>query len=102
LIDNNLGNFVRNLYMSLEDVTFFSCSSLGRMPNEVNHTAFVPHGVLDPLSWLLGETKVFSSLKERKIYIDQEHKKISNAQSNYWQKLRYYYWDSLLPKQEIV
>lgn len=95
LIENQLGNFVRNLYTSFEKVTFYSCSSLGRLPNNANQSAFAPIGVLEPLTWLLGEMSILPSKNERKEFIDQEHKMMSNAQGNVIQKFINYYWDSL-------
>jgi len=44
-----MGNFMRMLHAQFEDVKFFSCSSLGRMPDTSDKTRFEERRVLEPV-----------------------------------------------------
>lgn len=98
LSDYGLDNFVRDVQMRFKEVGFFSCSALGRLPSEDDHSAFVPTRVLQPLLWLLGQTGVAPVKREEALLIDAEDKMFSMARGGTLQSLKYYYWDSLRPK----
>jgi hypothetical protein len=49
------GPFVQQLETRCSRVRYFTCSSLGRMPDATGR-AFEGRGVLDPLMWIIGET----------------------------------------------
>lgn len=98
LIEYEMGNLIRDLHLQFEQVRFFSCSALGRMPDERNHRPFVPVGVLEPLLWVLGTLKVVNATQERAQNIDNEHQTIAQAQGNFLASAKYYYWDSLKPR----
>lgn len=53
LIRWDLGDLVQQLEARCTDVRFFTCSSLGRMPDG-SARAFEGRGVLSPLLWILG------------------------------------------------
>lgn len=97
LIENQLGNFVRDIQLQFENVRFFSCSALGRLPDEKNHSSYEPVGVLDPFLWLLGEVGAINIVKERSTLVDHENKSL--ASGNIFQKAKYYFWDSLIPRE---
>ena len=84
LIENQLGNFVRDLHLQFENVRFFSCSALGRLPDSSDHRSYEPVGVLDPFLWLLGEVGVINLIRERSELKDQEDLKLTN--NNLFQK----------------
>lgn len=48
------GPFVQQVETRCARVRYFTCSSLGRMPDASGH-AFAGRGVLDPLLWIIGE-----------------------------------------------
>jgi hypothetical protein len=48
------GPFVQQLETRCARVRYFTCSSLGRMPDSTDR-AFEGRGVLDPLLWIIGE-----------------------------------------------
>jgi hypothetical protein len=48
------GPFVQQLETRCASVRYFTCSSLGRMPDSTGQ-AFEGRGVLDPLLWIIGE-----------------------------------------------
>jgi hypothetical protein len=50
-----LSDLLRNLEYHFSHVRYFSCSSLGRLPSEINTSAFVPLRTLDPFLWLLSQ-----------------------------------------------
>lgn len=98
LVEYEMGNLVRDLHLQFEHVRFFSCSALGRMPDERNHRPFEPVGVLEPLLWVLGTLNVVNSTQERARNIDSEHRSIAQAQGNFFASAKFYYWDSLKPR----
>jgi hypothetical protein len=49
------GPFVQQLETRCAKVRYFTCSSLGRMPDATGR-AFEGRGVLDPVLWIIGET----------------------------------------------
>jgi hypothetical protein len=100
LVDNQLGNFVRDIQLQFENVFFFSCSALGRSPDPQDHRAYVPIGVLDPLLWLLGETGVVRLIQERSQTIDLEHRRMASSLTDIFEKAKYYFWDSLNPRSK--
>jgi hypothetical protein len=100
LIDYGLGNFVRDVKLQFENVTFFSCSALGRMPDQNDHRPYVPVGVLDPFLWLLGEIKVVGYIRERILAFDEEDRRIATSRGNIFAKAKYYFIDSLVPPKE--
>jgi len=97
LVENQLGNFLRDLQLQFENVRFFSCSALGRLPDSSNHASYEPVGVLDPFLWLLGEVGVVNLVRERSKLMDQENKNVDNK--NIFQKAKHYLWDSLIPRE---
>lgn len=50
-----LGNFLRKLDQKFKWYRFYTCSALGRLPGN-NHKGFKPFRVIEPLTWLLGES----------------------------------------------
>jgi hypothetical protein len=58
LEQHGLSNLVRRLDWEFSDVRYFACSALGRLPVDSDKSAFVPHGVLEPLEWLLRNTRI--------------------------------------------
>ncbi len=57
LQDYGAGNFLRNLRGKFDNVKFFSCSTIGVGNNSETASAFEGERVLEPLLWLLKETK---------------------------------------------
>ncbi len=55
LIAWDQGDFVQQLESRFERVRYFSCSSLGRIPDH-SHRRFEPRRVLEPLMWILEST----------------------------------------------
>ena len=55
LIAWDQGDFVQQLESRFERVRYFSCSSLGRIPDH-SHRGFEPRRVLEPLMWILEST----------------------------------------------
>ncbi|MBA3533222.1 MAG: hypothetical protein H0T73_14980 [Ardenticatenales bacterium] len=98
LVENQLGNFVRDLYLQFENVKFFSCSALGRMPDPENERPYQPDRVLAPFLWVLGELNVVKARDERLQQIDLEHQRSARARGTPWGAAKYYYWDSLKPQ----
>lgn len=98
LIGYGMDNFVRDVQMRFKEVGFFSCSALGRIPSEDDHSAFIPLRVLQPLLWLLGKTGVAPVKKEESLIIDTEDKVASTGRGGPFRSLKYYYWESLRPK----
>jgi hypothetical protein len=90
-----LGNFLRDLSGQFNNVRYFSCSSLGRLPDEDTRLAFQPVRVIDPFLWLLGETGVLNLSKERAKLVDQQDRQIAAARGNIFLSAKYYFWDSL-------
>lgn len=99
LIDNQLGNLVRDLYLQFESVKFFSCSALGRMPAKGDSSAYEPLRVLDPFIWILGQLNVVKAKQERIQKMDQEHWMVASHRGGMFSKAKYYYWDSLNPSK---
>lgn len=65
LVAWEMGDFVQQLENRFARVRYFTCSSLGRMPDETNRT-FEPRQVLDPLMWILESTdRVFGAKTKR-------------------------------------
>ena len=52
-----LDHFVRELELHSSNVRYFSCSALGRLPTQDDSRGFTPIRVLNPLLWLLVQTK---------------------------------------------
>lgn len=99
LVRNELGNLVRALRNQFEQVRFFASSALGRMPDRASSTAFVPQGVLPPVSWMLGVLGVAGSRTERLKKVDMQHRSMGRRRGGVMASLRYYYWDSLRPRR---
>lgn len=97
LIDYGLDNFVRDVQLRFKEVGFFSCSALGRLPSEDDHSSFMSIRVLQPLLWLLGKTGVAPVKKEESLIIDAEDRLSSSARGGSFRSLIYYYWGSLRP-----
>ncbi len=55
LIAWDQGDFVQQVESRFERVRYFSCSSLGRIP-DLSHSRFEPRRVLEPLTWILEST----------------------------------------------
>lgn len=53
LLDQGEGNLIRSMEHDFKNIRYFYCSALGHIPSG-RPTPFVPKGVLDPLSWTLG------------------------------------------------
>ncbi|MDP8228698.1 MAG: hypothetical protein P9M15_04530 [Candidatus Electryoneaceae bacterium] len=49
-----LGNFIRKLDSQFKTYRFFTCSALGRSPDQ-SYKPFRPYGVIEPMMWLLGQ-----------------------------------------------
>ena len=52
LYNHGEGNFVRGVESTFTHVRYFSCSALGRMPNETSSEEFIPRNVGEILKWL--------------------------------------------------
>ncbi|HEY0546004.1 MAG TPA: SH3 domain-containing protein [Pyrinomonadaceae bacterium] len=52
LVGHGEGNLIRSIEHDFKKVHYFHCSALGRLPDN-SLIAFVPEGVLDPLTWML-------------------------------------------------
>ncbi len=59
------GDFVQQLENRFARVRYFTCSSLGRMPDQ-SHRSFEPREVLEPLMWILESTDSAFVVKRRK------------------------------------
>lgn len=59
-----LDQFIRDALIQFQSVRFFSCSALGRMPNEGDTRPFVPVRVLEPLEWVLRQLRVIETGQE--------------------------------------
>jgi Double-GTPase 2 len=55
---NGAGNFVRSVEGEFKQVSWFSCSALGRIPDAGDRSAFKPQGATAPLLWLLARRGV--------------------------------------------
>jgi hypothetical protein len=99
LVQHELGNLVRALRNQFEHVRFFSVSALGRMPDATSKVAFVPRRVLIPLLWTLGSLGVVDYRIERLKKVDEQHKRLAQKREGLMKSLRYFYWDSLKPRQ---
>ena len=97
LQEHDLGNLVRDLYLQFEQVRFFSCSALGRMPGTNKNAPFKPARVLEPVSWILGSLRVVDSQRERCRFIDTKDWAVARKRG-FWGGLRFYLWDSLRPR----
>ena len=60
LCEYGLDHFVRDVEMQFSNVRYFSCSALGRMPDNHDGRSFEPIRVLDALVWLLASAKAIS------------------------------------------
>lgn len=97
LIDNQLGNLVRDLHLQFQQVRFFSCSALGRLPDESDPRPFTPVGVLAPFLWLLTSLNAADAQAERIRQIDADHWSLAQANGKFFKARKYYHWDSLKP-----
>jgi hypothetical protein len=100
LIDYGLGNFIQDVKLQFENVSFFSCSALGRTPEPNNHQPFEPIGVLDPFLWLLGMIKAAGFGQERIQAFDIADRQIATTHASLFSKAKYYFFDSLVPPKE--
>lgn len=98
LIDNQLGNLVRDLHLQFSEVKFFACSALGRIPDGENPVPFEPVGILEPMLWLLDRVGVIDLQTERVKLIDNDHQIMARQRKNLFSMARFYYWDSLKPR----
>ena len=98
LLNNHMGNLVRNIHMQFANVRFFSCSALGRLPDPSRHDGYVPFRVLDPFTWVLGEIGVVNTARERAKKIDERDWNAAAMHRNTFKKARYYLWESLVSK----
>ncbi len=55
---NGAGNFVRSVEQEFKQIDWFSCSSLGRVPDPADQRPFEPQGATAPLLWLLARRGV--------------------------------------------
>jgi len=62
LVRYELDHFVREVEMQFSNVRYFSCSALGRMPDESDNRCFMPIRVADPLLWLLARAKAIDPI----------------------------------------
>lgn len=99
LFDYDLGNLVRSLRIQFEQVQFFACSALGRLPDSKTNMPFTPVNVLDPITWVLGQLAVSDSASERARLVDERHKVIANRKGGVLSATRFYFWDSLRPRE---
>jgi hypothetical protein len=51
-IEWGLGNFLRNLKQKFKNYKFFTCSALGRVPDDSGNP-FSPQRVTEPFMWIL-------------------------------------------------
>lgn len=52
------GNFVRVVENSFTHVKYFTCSPLGRLPDEESTTSFIPMGMDEPIKWLFSARRI--------------------------------------------
>lgn len=97
LMREGLDNFVRAVELQFQNVKYFSCSALGRLPAATNHQPFTPQRVLDPYVWLLGNAGAVRAIAERCRTMDAAVRTRSAQHSGMLAAQRYYYWDSLRP-----
>jgi hypothetical protein len=97
LIDNQLDNLVRDLQLQFENVKFFSCSALGRIPDKNSQTPFDPVYVIEPVLWLFSQLRIGKIRKERITVVDRKHRGIARGYRNKFKSIKYYFWGSLLP-----
>jgi hypothetical protein len=60
---NGAGNFVRSVEEEFKQVSWFSCSALGRIPDASDKSAFKPQGATAPLLWLLARRGVVPAVR---------------------------------------
>jgi len=97
---NGLGNFMRNVNNQFDNIKYFSCSSLGRLPDGDSNQSFQPVRVLEPLLWILCHTDVLKLREVRTKKIDQIDKDKARDMGNPFRAAKYYYWDSLRPSKK--
>jgi hypothetical protein len=58
----NIGedNFIRGVESTFANVKYFSCSALGRMPNEISNKEFVPKNVESIIKWMFSFRKIIN------------------------------------------
>ncbi len=94
---NRLDNLVRGIENSFENVKFFSCSSLGRLPDDDVGQPYHPVRVLEPFLWLLSQANVLKANEVRLHKIDEVDKHRAREMGNIFKAAKYYYWESLRP-----
>jgi hypothetical protein len=99
LAQNGLGNLLRNLKTQFQNVKFFSCSALGRMPGTANGQPYNPLRTSLPFLWLLGQVGVVNVAHERVQRIDAEHRRQIQTLPSFVDQVKFYFWDSLKPYQ---
>jgi hypothetical protein len=99
LEENQLGNLVRDLNLRFENVGYFACSALGRMPDASDHRPYEPIGVLEPLLWLLGKAGVVGVRQGLTRRMDEQDKAMAKTKGNIFKAVKFYYWDSLRPRR---
>jgi Double-GTPase 2 len=97
LQEHEMGNLVRDLYLQFEHVHFFSCSALGRMPENEAAGPFHPVRVLEPITWILGTLGVIDAVKERCRVIDSKDWAMARSKGLFG-AVTSYYWNSLRPR----
>lgn len=99
LIDQQSGNLVRDIRLQFQNVKFFSVSALGRMPDRNDQRPFEPERVLLPLLWVLGQLRIVNARRDRVRSVDAKHWSVGQSMNNLFQSVKYYYWDSLRPRE---
>ena len=94
LKENGMGNLLRNIDAYFSNVRFFSCSALGRLPDN-SRAPYIPTGVADPFLWVLGQMGIVKTQSDRVSAVDKLH--LSNGK-NVFSKMKHYLWDSLKPQ----
>ena len=67
LCKHDLDHFVRDAEMQFSKVRYFSCSALGRMPEQLNTNPFEPLRVANSLIWLLASAKAVTPPAAQKV-----------------------------------
>ncbi len=67
LCRHGLDHFVRDAEMQFSKVRYFSCSALGRMPEQLNTNPFQPLRVANSLIWLLASAKAVTPPAAQKV-----------------------------------
>jgi hypothetical protein len=83
LVQHGMNNFIRNIELTFKKTRYFSCSSLGHLPDG---NSFKPIRVLDPFNWIVSHfdsklRKCFESYAKDDIIVKIPHGKILSLEN---------------------